>query len=66
MRFGLFMSRITTPLIMGLVFFLVVTPMGIVKRFFGGDAMKRAWDEDANSYKSCSSKPAPKNLERPF
>jgi len=66
MRFGLVMSRITTPLIMGLVFFLVVTPMGILKRLFGQDSMRRKWDESGHSYRSNSRKPPAKNLERPY
>lgn len=66
MRFGLLMSRIMNPLVMAVVFFVVITPMGIAKRLFGSDAMKRKWDQDVESYKITSSKPPPNNLERPY
>ena len=66
MRFGLVMSRITTPIILGLVFFIVVTPIGILKRLTGGDAIKREWDADADSYRVASAKSSPEDLEKPY
>jgi hypothetical protein len=65
MKFGLMLSRITTPIIMGLVFYLVVTPFGLVRRVFGKDAMARKF-EDLVSYRVPSRKAPTKNLERPF
>lgn len=65
MRFGLLMSRVTTPLIMGIVFFLVVTPMGIVRRMLGRDSLARRFD-DSPSYRVPSRKAPVKNLEKPF
>ena len=66
MRFGLLLSRVTTPLIMGLVFFLVITPFGLVHRLFGSkDAMARKF-EDLESYRVQSDKPPVKNLEKPY
>lgn len=65
MRFGLLMGRITTPLILGIVFFGVVTPMGLVRRAFGGDAMARRFS-DAQSYRVASRQAPTKNLEKPF
>src|SRR5215475_7798639 len=35
------LSLITTPIILGIVFFLVVMPIGIIKRFFGWDPLRR-------------------------
>jgi hypothetical protein len=32
-------SRVTTPLFMGLVYFLIFTPMGLVKRWMGDDPL---------------------------
>ena len=65
MRFGLLMSRVTTPLILGIVFFLVITPMGLVRRVFGGDSLARTFS-DADTYRVSSKKAPPKNLEKPF
>jgi len=66
MRFGLIMSRITTPLILGLVFFLAVTPMALIRRLFGIDDMARKFDDAAESYRVKSAKAEKDNLERPF
>ena len=65
MRFGLIMSKITTPIIMGLVFFLVITPTGLIRKLTSADAMARKYD-DGESYRLPSKKSPAKNLERPF
>lgn len=65
MKLGLLLGRITTPLIMGAVFFLVVTPMGIARRLLGKDAIVRRFDEAA-SYRLPSHKAKAKDLENPF
>ena len=40
MKFGLILGTIISPIIMGIIFFLVVTPTGILLRFFGKDILK--------------------------
>ena len=65
MRFGIMLSRITTPLIMGLVFYLVVTPFGLIHRIFAKDPMARKF-ENLVSYRVPSKKAPIKNLEKPF
>ena len=50
MRFGLLLSRITTPLIMGVVFFLLITPVALILKVLRKDAMKRRLD-DSESYR---------------
>ena len=66
MRFGLLMSKITTPIIMGLVFYVVITPMGLIMRLSGKDYMARRLHQQAQSYRIKSKAMPPKNLERPF
>ena len=39
-RFGIFLAKIISPLIMGLVFFGIVTPTGIMMRFFKKDVLR--------------------------
>lgn len=41
MKFGLALSKITTPIIMGLMYFLVFAPMGFLRRTFGTSPMER-------------------------
>ena len=66
MRFGMIMSAITTPVILGIVFYAVVLPYGVVLRLLGKDPMTRRWDPAADSYRSVSMKPDPSQMKRPF
>ncbi len=66
MRFGLLASRIMTPLVLGIVFFAMISPMAIVRRLMGNDPMQRALDPDRNSYRVKSKKSPREKLERPF
>jgi hypothetical protein len=66
MKFGLFMSRFTTPLIMGLVFFLAITPMALFMKLLARDPMQRKLEQDQETYRVASSKAARKAIERPF
>ncbi len=38
-KFGLLLGRIISPLIMGIIFFLVVTPIGLIMRVLGKDML---------------------------
>lgn len=66
MRFGLVMSRVTTPLILGIVFFLVITPVGLIRRLFGRDSVPKKFDGGSSSYRVQSERAPRENLERPF
>ncbi len=61
----LILSRITTPIIMGLVFFLVITPTGLLRRLLAADPLARNFG-DRESYRVPSKKAPAKNMERPF
>jgi hypothetical protein len=66
MVFGLLASRVTTPLVLGIVFFVMITPMAIVRRLTGKDPMQRALDPNQTSYRVQSKKSPKQKLERPF
>lgn len=66
MRFGLLLSRITTPVLMALVFFLVITPFGLAMRLLGRDPMARRFDANAGSYRIRPRQPSRTHMERPF
>ena len=38
-KFGILLGRIVSPLIMGIIFFLVVTPVGLIMRILGKDVL---------------------------
>jgi Kef-type K+ transport system membrane component KefB len=66
MRFGLLMSRVTTPLILGLVFFVLFVPTGLMMRLFGRDPMRRRLEPEAESYREPSRPISPHSFERPY
>lgn len=66
MRFGLLLSRITTPVILGIVFFLVIFPVALIMKIIRRDAMARTLDKNTKSYRIASRKAPNKNLEKPF
>ena len=47
-KFGFFLGKIISPIVMGLVFFFVVTPIGILVRIFKKDVM--GLKRGANTY----------------
>ena len=49
-KFGLFLGAIVAPIVMALVFFLVVTPTGIIMRLLGKDLLRKKIDPDTSSY----------------
>ena len=38
-KFGLLLGRLISPIIMGIIFFFVVTPIGLILRIFGKDVL---------------------------
>ena len=66
MRFGLVMNRITTPIILGMVFFLVFAPIALGMRLSGRDRLNVKLDKDADSYRVKSTVQPKNKMERPF
>jgi len=64
MWFGLQLSRITTPIILGIVFFVVIAPMGLLMRLVRGDPMARRFSSDVQSYRVQSKNS--QQMEKPF
>ena len=50
MKLAEILHRIVSPIALGIMFFGVVTPMALVMRLFGRDAMKRRFDPPAATY----------------
>ena len=49
-RFGLFLGKIISPIIMAVIFFLVVTPIGLLMRLFGKDVLNLKLNKKKTSY----------------
>lgn len=65
MRFAEMLGWFNTRLILGLVFFLIFVPVGLLVRLFR-DPMRRKTDASSASYRVPSQSPKVENLEKPF
>lgn len=66
MKFGLLMSRVTTPVVLGVTFFVVLTPVAIVRGLLGRDSLARRLDSAQVTYRVPSKQQPPQSMERPF
>ena len=48
-RFGIFLGNFIAPVVMGIIFFFVVTPIGLIMRLLGRDLIKLK-NNNENSY----------------
>ena len=49
-KFGIFLGTIISPIIMGIVYFLVVTPIGLFMRLLGKDLLKKDKVKNVSTY----------------
>ena len=49
-RFGMILGAIISPIVMGIVFFLVITPTGFIMKIIGKDSLYRKYDKHSKSY----------------
>ena len=66
MAAGHVMGWINTRIILGLVFYLVVTPIGILRRWLGKDSMGRKLKPDHDSYRIICSPRPPSHLKKQY
>jgi hypothetical protein len=66
--FGAALHRIVSPLIMGLLFYLTVTPIALIMRIVGKDPLRLKFDRAARSYwiERHPAGPAPETMRRQF
>ena len=66
MKFGSVMGWVNTRIILGLLFYVMFLPVGLVMRLFGKDPMRRKLDKAATSYRVISENESKDNVERPY
>ena len=49
-KFGILLGALVAPIVMGIVFFLVVTPIGLFMRIMGNDLLNRKKDKKKETY----------------
>jgi len=50
MRLGIFLGAIVSPIVMGIVYFAVITPIGLIMKLFGKDVLNLKIDKNKNTY----------------
>lgn len=66
MTLAVLISKVTTPIIMSITFYLVITPVGLLRRLFGKDSLSRDLNSERASYRVPSTANDPDHFERPF
>lgn len=67
-RFGLLLGKMVSPIAMGVLFLLVITPIGWILRLMGKDPLRLKFDPAAASYWIPRNPPGPdpKNMNQQF
>jgi len=66
LKLGHAVSKVLNPVLLGVVYFVIITPMGLAMRLFGYDPMRRARDSAAESYRKPSDQTETRRFDRPF
>ncbi|NJL89619.1 MAG: sxtJ [Coleofasciculaceae cyanobacterium SM2_1_6] len=66
MRFGMALGWVETRIVLGLVFYLMIFPMGLVMRLLSNDPLRRELQKREPSYRVPSKLRNKESLERPF
>lgn len=62
---GMLLGRVTTPIILTLVYFVVFVPAALVMRLLRKDPLHRSF-EQVDTYRTKSTNPSGKNMEKPY
>jgi len=49
-KFGMILGAIVAPIVMGIVFFLIITPIGLFMKIIGKDLLKKKFDKKKTTY----------------
>ncbi len=66
MRIGLVLGWIQTRIILGVIFYAMVTPMGLMRRLLNRNPMMRRFDPNLPTYRQLSKLRTRESMERPF
>ena len=67
-RFGMLLHKIVSPLVMGVLFFITLAPIGLIMRLLGKDLLTLRFDPNASSYwvERGASELEPETMRRQF
>jgi hypothetical protein len=58
-KFGMLLHHVVNPVILGFIFFVIITPMGVLTRLFGGKLLTLGYDKTVPSYWHRRTPPGP-------
>jgi len=65
-KIGNVLGFINTRIILGLMFFVMIFPIGMLLKLFGKDGMDRKLNKDADTYRKITKQRNKEHLEKPF
>ena len=66
MKVGHVLGWVNTRIILGIIFYGLFTPMGLIRRALGKDAMRRALVQDAETYRVTRTRRPPSHVKHQF
>lgn len=66
MTIGQVLGWINTRIILSVMYYLIIVPVGLLKGLTGKDPMARTWSREEHSYRKPSAALDKKHVERPF
>lgn len=66
MRVAMAIGNVVNFMILAIVYFIVITPMGLIMRIMGKDPMRRTLDKSVMSYRVISKVADKSHVERPY
>lgn len=66
MKIGMALGWVNSRIILGLVYYTLVFPMGVLMRLLGKDPMRRKYDKSAQSYRIPSQREPRERMEKPY
>lgn len=66
MKIGMVVGWINSHLILSILFYVIIMPMGLVMRLFGKDPMARKLSDEEETYRVIREQPPREQLEKPY
>jgi len=66
MKVGHVLGSINTRIILGIIYYLLITPMGLVMRLMGKDSMHRSFAQDTDTYRILRTPRPPQHMRNQF
>lgn len=66
MKIGHILGWINTRIILGLIFFVLITPTGLIRRLLGKDSLGLTFDKKATTYRKIVPSQGIQHMEKPF